>query len=57
MLISQVELPVSEAEQVAVFYRDVLGLPVRAAGHAVEVQIGPTTMVLRRPEVMPGAYH
>jgi catechol 2,3-dioxygenase-like lactoylglutathione lyase family enzyme len=57
MLISQVELPVSDAEQVAVFYRDVLGLPVRAAGHAVEVQIGPTTLVLRRQEVMPGAYH
>jgi len=41
MLISQVELPVSDAVQAARFYRGVLGLPIRTGGGVVQVEVGP----------------
>jgi catechol 2,3-dioxygenase-like lactoylglutathione lyase family enzyme len=46
MLISQVELPVSDAVQAARFYGDVLGLPIRTGGGVVEVEVGPSALLL-----------
>jgi catechol-2,3-dioxygenase len=40
MLITQVELPVSDAVQAARFYGDVLDLPTRTGGGVVEVEVG-----------------
>lgn len=40
MLISKVELPVSDAVEAARFYGDVLGLPTRTSGGVVEVEVG-----------------
>ena len=39
MLISKVELPVSDAVEAARFYGDVLGLPTRTSGGVVEVEV------------------
>ena len=57
MLISQVELPVSDAVQAARFYGDVLGLPTRTADDVVEVEIGLSVLQLHPGPVGPGAYH
>lgn len=57
MLISQVELPVSDAVQAARFYGDVLGLPIRTIGDVVEVGVGLSVLLLHRGPVGPGAYH
>ena len=57
MLISQVELPVSDAVQAARFYGDVLGLPTRTGHGVVEVEIGPSVLLLHTGPVAPGAYH
>ena len=57
MLISQVELPVSDAVQAARFYGDVLGLPTRTGHGVVEVEIGPSVLLLHPGAVAPGAYH
>ena len=57
MLIRQVELPVSDAVQSAHFYGDVLGLPTRAGGGVVQVEVGPSVLLLRPGPVEPGAYH
>jgi catechol 2,3-dioxygenase-like lactoylglutathione lyase family enzyme len=46
MLISKVELPVSDAAQAARFYGDVLGLPIRTGGGVVEVAVGLSVMLL-----------
>jgi predicted enzyme related to lactoylglutathione lyase len=40
MLISEVELPVSDPVQAARFYGDVLGLPTRTRDGVVEVEVG-----------------
>jgi catechol-2,3-dioxygenase len=40
MLISKVELPVSDAVEAARFYGDFLGLPTRWSGGVVEVEVG-----------------
>jgi catechol-2,3-dioxygenase len=57
MLISRVELPVSNAAQAAGFYRDILGLPTRADDDIVEVQVGASGLMLGQQAVQPGAYH
>jgi catechol-2,3-dioxygenase len=57
MLISRVELPVSDAAQAGEFYRDVLGLPTRASGDVVEVQVGASVLLLDQGAAEPGAYH
>jgi len=57
MLISQVELPVSDAVQAARFYGDVLGLPTRTGDGVVEVEIGPSVLLLHPGPVAPGVYH
>ena len=58
MLISQVELPVSDAVQAArPFYGDVLGLPIRTGGGVVQVEVGPSVLLLHPGRVEPGAYH
>jgi catechol-2,3-dioxygenase len=57
MLISQVELPVSDAVQAARFYGDVLGLPIRTGGGVVEVEVGPSALLLHPGPVERGAYH
>ena len=57
MLISRVELPVSDAAQAGRFYRDVLGLPTRANGDVFEVQVGASVLLLDQGAVQPGAYH
>jgi catechol 2,3-dioxygenase-like lactoylglutathione lyase family enzyme len=46
MLIRQVELPVSDAVQAARFYGDVLGLPTRTGGGVVQVEVGPSVLLL-----------
>jgi catechol 2,3-dioxygenase-like lactoylglutathione lyase family enzyme len=46
MLISQVELPVSDAVQAARFYSDVLGLPTRTGDGVVEVEVGLSVLLL-----------
>jgi catechol-2,3-dioxygenase len=57
MLITQVELPVSDAVQAARFYGDVLGLPTRTGGGVVEVEVGLSVLLLHPGPVEPGAYH
>jgi catechol-2,3-dioxygenase len=57
MLISQVELPVSDAAQAARFYGDVLGLPTRTRDGVVEVEVGLSVLLLHPGPVWPGAYH
>jgi catechol-2,3-dioxygenase len=57
MLISKVELPVSDAAQAARFYGDVLGLPIRSGGGVVEVGVGLSVLLLDPGPVEPGAYH
>jgi catechol-2,3-dioxygenase len=57
MLISRVELPVSDAAQAGKFYRDVLGLPTRANSDIVEVQVGASVLLLDQGTVRSGAYH
>ena len=57
MLISQVELPVSDAVQAARFYGDILGLPIRTGGGVVQVEVGPSVLLLHPGRVEPGAYH
>jgi catechol-2,3-dioxygenase len=57
MLISQVELPVSDAGQAAHFYGEVLGLPTRTAGGLVEVEVGLSVLLLHPGPAEPGAYH
>ena len=57
MLISQVELPVSDAVQAARFYGDVLALPTRTCGGVVQVEVGPSVLLLHPGPVEPGAYH
>jgi catechol 2,3-dioxygenase-like lactoylglutathione lyase family enzyme len=57
MLISRVELPVSDAAQAGKFYRDVLGLPARANSDIVEVQVGASVLLLDQGTVRSGAYH
>lgn len=57
MLISRVELPVSDAAQAGRFYCDVLSLPTRANGDVVEVQIGASVLLLDQRAVHPGVYH
>jgi catechol-2,3-dioxygenase len=57
MLISQVELPVSDAVQAARFYGDVLGLPTRTRDGVVEVEVGLSVLLLHPGPVGPGAYH
>lgn len=57
MLISQVELPVSDAVQAARFYPDVLDLPTRTGDGVVEVEIGLSMLLLHPGPVEPGAYH
>ena len=57
MLISQVELPVSDAVQAARFYGDVLALPTRTGGGVVQVEVGPSVLLLHPGPVEPGAYH
>src|SRR5512133_2446536 len=46
MLIRQVELPVSDAVQAARFYGDVLGLPTCTGGGVVQVEVGPSVLLL-----------
>jgi len=46
MLISKVELPVSDAVEAARFYGDVLGLPIRTGGGIVEVGVGLSVLLL-----------
>jgi catechol 2,3-dioxygenase-like lactoylglutathione lyase family enzyme len=46
MLISKVELPVSDAVRAARFYGDVLGLPIRTGGGVVEVEVGLSVLLL-----------
>jgi catechol-2,3-dioxygenase len=57
MLISQVELPVSDTVQAARFYGDVLALPTRTGGGVVQVEVGPSVLLLHPGPVEPGAYH
>jgi hypothetical protein len=57
MLIRQVELPVSDAVQAARFYGDVLDLPTRTGGGVVQVEVGPSVLLLHPGPVEPGAYH
>jgi catechol 2,3-dioxygenase-like lactoylglutathione lyase family enzyme len=57
MLITQVELPVSDAVQAARFYGDVLDLPTRTGGGVVEVEVGLSVLLLHPGPVEPGAYH
>jgi catechol-2,3-dioxygenase len=57
MLISQVELPISDAGQAAHFYGEVLGLPTRTAGGLVEVEVGLSVLLLHPGPVEPGAYY
>jgi catechol-2,3-dioxygenase len=57
MLIRQVELPVSDAVQAARFYGDALGLPTRTGGGVVQVEVGPSVLLLHPGPVEPGAYH
>jgi len=57
MLISKVELPVSDVVQSARFYGDVLGLPVRTGGGVVEIGVGLSVLLLDPGPVEPGAYH
>jgi catechol 2,3-dioxygenase-like lactoylglutathione lyase family enzyme len=57
MLISKVELPVSDAVAAARFYGDVLGLPTRTSGGVVEVEVGLSVLLLLPGSVEPGAYH
>jgi catechol 2,3-dioxygenase-like lactoylglutathione lyase family enzyme len=57
MLISQVELPVSDAVQAARFYGDLLGLPTRTDGVVVRVEVGPSMLQLYPGPVEPGAHH
>ena len=57
MLISQVELPVSDAAQAARFYGDLLGLPNRTGDGVVEVEVGLSLLLLHPGPVGPGAYH
>jgi catechol-2,3-dioxygenase len=57
MLISKVELPVSDAVRAARFYGDVLGMPIRTGGGAVEVEVGLSVLLLDPGPVEPGAYH
>jgi catechol-2,3-dioxygenase len=57
MLISKVELPVSDAVEAARFYGDVLGLPTRTSGGVVEVEVGLSVLLLLPGSVEPGAYH
>jgi hypothetical protein len=57
MLISRVELPVSDSAQAGRFYRDVLGLPTRANADVVEVQVGVSVLLLDQRAVQSGAYH
>ena len=56
MLISQVELPVSDAAQAARFYGDLLGLPNRTGDGVVEVEVGLSMLLLHPGPVGPGAY-
>jgi catechol 2,3-dioxygenase-like lactoylglutathione lyase family enzyme len=53
MLISRVELPVSNAAQAAAFYRDILGLPTRADDDIVEVQVGASGLMLGQQRCSP----
>ena len=57
MLISQVELPVSNAVEAAHFYGDVIGLPTRTGDGVVEVDVGLSMLLLHPGPVKPGAYH
>jgi catechol 2,3-dioxygenase-like lactoylglutathione lyase family enzyme len=57
MLISQVELPVSDAVQAARFYGDILGLPTRTSGGVVQVEVGQSVLLLHPGTVEPGAHH
>jgi catechol-2,3-dioxygenase len=57
MLISKVELPVSDAVRAARFYGDVLGLPIRTGGGVVEVEVGLSVLLLDPGPVERGAYH
>jgi catechol-2,3-dioxygenase len=57
MLIRQVELPVWDAVQAARFYGDVLDLPTRTGGGVVQVEVGPSVLLLHPGPVEPGAYH
>jgi catechol-2,3-dioxygenase len=57
MLISQVELPVSDPAEAAAFYRDLLGLPAPMGAGIVEVEIGLSTLLLHSGLVESGAYH
>jgi hypothetical protein len=43
--------------QAARFYGDVLGLPTRRAGGVVQVEVGPSELLLHPGPVEPGAYH
>jgi catechol 2,3-dioxygenase-like lactoylglutathione lyase family enzyme len=56
MLISKVELPVSDAVRAARFYGDVLGLPIRTGGGVVEVEVGLSVLLLDPGPVERGAY-
>jgi catechol 2,3-dioxygenase-like lactoylglutathione lyase family enzyme len=57
MLISKVELPVSDVVEAARFYGDVLGLPIRTGGGIVEVGVGLSVLLLDPGPVELGAYH
>ncbi len=57
MLISKVELPVSDAVEAAGFYGDVLGLPTRTDSGVVEVEVGLSALLLLPGSVEPGVYH
>jgi catechol-2,3-dioxygenase len=57
MLISQVQLPVSDAVQAARFYGDILGLSTRTIGDVVEVWVGLSVLLLHPGTAEPGAYH
>jgi len=57
MLISKVELPVSDAVEAARFYGDVLGLPIRTGGGIVEVGVGLSVLLLDPGPVELGACH
>jgi catechol-2,3-dioxygenase len=57
MLISKVELPVSDAVEAVRFYGDLLGLPIRTGGGVVEVGVGLSVLLLDTGAVEPGAYH
>lgn len=57
MLISQVELPVSDAMQASRFYRDVLGLPTRTRDGVVAVQVGPSLLLLDQQPLRSGVHH